>query len=122
MIKRQHRFVKHENGVVHGKIINAGLRNIFDSTNHVVAEVTNSTSGERRQVRQLYGFEARHGCAQIFHETRRLAVTAALDKKWISSQERVARDSLAAFNTLEQESVRAVSFQLQKRRHRRQEI
>jgi len=59
---------------------------------------------------------------QGLHEICRLAISITLDQKRIAAEEGIPRDSLAAFNTLKQKSVRSVFLQLQEGGDRRQEI
>src|SRR5437867_5606009 len=122
MIKRKEGLVEHQSRIVDTKIVNAGLRNLFDRSNHVVAEVADSAAREWRKVRQLHEFEARHRRAQVFNEVRRMPITIARYEKWVDAQEGISRNPFPAFNALEKKCMRPILLQLQKRRHGRQEV
>src|SRR5262249_14989648 len=87
MIERQNGLIKHQNGIVHAEIIDARLWNIFDGSNHLVAEIPDRSAGEWRQVGQLHGFETLHRRAQILNEVRGFAITASRYQKGIDAEE-----------------------------------
>ena len=122
VVERQHGFVEHQNGIIKAQVVGAGIRNVFDRPYHVVAEVTDSATGKWGKIRKAHGVESGHRGTKILYEIGGLPVPIALDQKRISAQERVPGDSFAAFDTLQQKSVRAVFLQLQESRHRRQKI
>src|SRR4051812_49007490 len=122
MIERKDGLVEHQHGIVHAEIVNAGLRNVFDRSNHVVSEITDRAARERRKIGQLHGFKAVHRSSQVLNKVGGLSVTVMRYEKWLDTEKRVPRDPFATFNALEKKGVRPVLLQLQKCRDRRQEI
>src|SRR5688500_6608657 len=118
MIEGENRLVKHQRSVIHSKIVPPGVRNIFDRPDHVVAEVADGATGDRRKARNLHRLETLQSRAQILHElSSRLSLLESADQEGIATQEGIACDGFAAFNTFQEECVRSTLLELEKYRH-----
>jgi hypothetical protein len=99
-----------------------------------VAQVTDRAAGESRQVGNERRPEIGHQPAQRRDERlvalgdlprplhRRLVVAGAENQERVLAEERIAADMFAAFHALQQEGVVGVFGNLEKGRHRRQQV
>src|SRR5213593_3597854 len=122
MVECEHGFIEHQNGIVDSQVVGAPIRNVLYCPDHFVTKVTDSAACKGRKIGYADGMESCHCRAKVLDKIGGLSVAIALDQKRISAQKGVPGDSLAAFDTLQQESIRAVFLQLQKCRDGRQEI
>jgi hypothetical protein len=137
VIEREDRVEDHEPGFVPECRIRFGTvlqRHRFEPRGRVVAEITDSTSGKPRQLRNERRAEVRHHPAQHIDERLdafgrntgplddRVAVARAQHDKRILSEERVASDVLSTLHAFEQKRVVGVLGNPEERRHRRQQV
>ena len=137
VIEREHRIEDHEPGFVSKRRIRLPVvlqRDRLEPRGRVVAEISDGSAGEPRQLGHERRAEVRHHLAQHVDELLgflgrharllddRLAVARAKHDERILAEERVPADVLAAFDAFEQERIVGVFGNPQERRHRRQEI
>ncbi len=120
--------------VRHGAFSQASRERRFEHGRGVVADEADRAAGEARQARDERRLELRHQSPQAADERLvglagdagsiddRASAALAQDQKRILPEEGIARDLLAALDALEEKRVVGVLRDLQKRRHRRQQV
>ena len=134
MIESQQPVVEGENAIWKPYIILRTIRQPLELTNHVIGEIPHATGSKRRQVRQDSGTMLPQVLSQQVHDAalaathrRALAECQIFSPRgdhgpWLSAQEGIAPNLLAALNRFQQEGILLPGSDTEKCSHRSQQV